>query len=89
VAQEIPRDAGQQEMGANTMQIDSVETKAGVAICGRAVEEISSMSSLVPPPDCGLMFSTSTVASSTQDADGQAVHERHNIDRFSDTRSAQ
>jgi len=67
------------------MQIESVDTKAGVAICDALSRTISSMSFSGSASRLRFMFSTSTVASVHQNADGQSESaERHNIDRFSD-----
>ena len=52
-------------IGANTMQIESVETKAGVAICDALSRTISSRFFSGSASRLRLMFSTSTVASST------------------------
>src|SRR6202163_4259033 len=52
-------------MGANTMQIERVETKAGVAICDALSRTPSSISFSGSRSRFRLMFSTSTVASST------------------------
>src|SRR2546429_613253 len=53
-------------IGANTMQIDRVDTNAGVAICDALSRTISSMSFFGSASRLRLMFSTSTVASSTR-----------------------
>ena len=53
-------------IGANTMQIDSVDTKAGVAICDALSRTTSSRFLSGSPSRLRLMFSTSTVASSTR-----------------------
>ncbi len=53
-------------IGANTMQIDSVATKAGVAICDALSRTTSSMSFSGSAARLRLIFSTSTVASSTR-----------------------
>src|ERR1700680_3219062 len=53
-------------IGANTMQMESVETKAGVAICAALSRTTSSMSFSGCASRLRLMFSTSTVASSTR-----------------------
>src|ERR1700693_5509647 len=53
-------------IGANTMQIESVDTKAGVAICDGLARTISAMSLSVWASRWRLMFSPSTVASSTR-----------------------
>jgi len=67
------------------MQIDSVETKAGVAICDALSRTISSMSFSgfrLPIAVYVFNFNGRVVH---QDADGQGKStERHNIDRFSD-----
>ena len=52
-------------MGANTMQIESVETKAGVAICDALSRTTPSRSFSGSASRLRLIFSTSTVASST------------------------
>ena len=51
-------------MGTKTMQIDSVETKAGMAICAAPSRIACSIS--FPSSRLRLMFSISTVASSTR-----------------------
>src|SRR5580704_15510567 len=53
-------------IGANTMQIDNVDTKAGVAICAALSRTTSSMSLSGSASRLRFMFSTSTVASSTR-----------------------
>src|SRR5271163_1269760 len=53
-------------IGANTMQIESVATKAGVAICAALSRTTSSISFSGSASRLRLMFSTSTVASSTR-----------------------
>src|SRR5208337_3520781 len=53
-------------IGANTMQIESVETNAGVAICIALSRTTSSMFLSGSASRLRLMFSTSTVASSTR-----------------------
>src|SRR6202049_606891 len=53
-------------IGANTMQMESVDTKAGVAICDALSRTISSISLSGSASRLRLMFSTSTVASSTR-----------------------
>ena len=53
-------------MGAKTMQIESVATKAGVAICMALSRTTSSMFLSGSASRFRLMFSTSTVASSTR-----------------------
>ena len=53
-------------IGANTMQIESVDTKAGVAICEALSSTTSSRSFSGSASRFRLMFSTSTVASSTR-----------------------
>ena len=53
-------------IGANTMQIESVATKAGVAICDALSRITSSKSFSGSASRFRLMFSTSTVASSTK-----------------------
>src|SRR5580700_12340922 len=53
-------------IGANTMQIDNVETKAGVAICDALSRTTSSRFFSGSASRLRLMFSTSTVASSTR-----------------------
>jgi hypothetical protein len=51
-------------MGTNTMQMASVETSAGVAICAAPSRMACSIS--LPDSRLRLMFSISTVASSTR-----------------------
>ncbi len=51
-------------IGTNTMQMDSVETRAGRAICCAPSRMASSTSA--PSSRCELMFSMVTVASSTR-----------------------
>ena len=53
-------------IGANTMQIERVETNAGVAICIALSRTTSSISLSGSAARFRLMFSTSTVASSTR-----------------------
>src|ERR1700730_5932347 len=53
-------------MGANTMQMESVDTNAGVAICAALSRTTSSMLLSGSNTRFRLMFSTSTVASSTR-----------------------
>ena len=53
-------------IGRNTMQMHSVETSAGTAICARAIEDGLLVVSLAPLQDSASMFSISTVASSTR-----------------------
>ena len=53
-------------IGAKTMQIESVDTKAGVAICDALSRTTSSNSFSGSASRFRLMFSTSTVASSTR-----------------------
>src|SRR5271154_7126317 len=53
-------------IGANTIQIASVDTKAGVAICDALSSTTSSISLSGSASRFLLMFSTSTVASSTR-----------------------
>src|ERR1700685_4650881 len=53
-------------IGANTLQIESVDTQAGGAICDALSRTISSISLSGSASRLRLMFSTSTVASSTR-----------------------